>query len=125
LSGPRIIKKIETFDQAVKTERNVESGYDKVINEHIACWIAVEQDIVESYTQLLATTDDQKIRDVLGDIVKDSRPHAQMLRTVSDTFNKIMLDEERHAKLIQKLAQETGRAQNSSFDARQTGLGSH
>lgn len=109
MSRPRIIKKIETFDQAVKAERDVESGYDRVIDEHIAYWIAVEEDIVESYTQLIAGTDDPKVKEVLSTIVEDSRRHAQMLRAMSETFNKIILDEERHAKLIQELAREAGK----------------
>ena len=44
LSRPRVIKQIETFDDAVKAERDVESGYDRVIDEHITYWIAVEEE---------------------------------------------------------------------------------
>jgi len=106
LSRPRVIKQIETFDDAVKAERDVESGYDRVIDEHITYWIAVEEDIVDSYSNLIAKTENPKIRTILSDIVADSRRHAEMLRSVAETFRKIMLDEEKHARLIQQLAQE-------------------
>jgi rubrerythrin len=106
LSRPRVIKQIETFDDAVKAERDVESGYDRVIDEHITYWIAVEEDIVDSYSKLIAKTENPKIRTTLSHIVADSRRHAEMLRSVAETFRKIMLDEEKHARLIQQLAEE-------------------
>jgi len=90
----------------VKVERDVESGYDRVIDEHITYWIAVEEDIVDSYSKLIAKTENPKIRTILSDIVADSRRHAEMLRSVAETFRKIMLDEEKHARLIQQLAEE-------------------
>jgi uncharacterized membrane-anchored protein YjiN (DUF445 family) len=106
LSRPRVIEPVETFEDAVKVERDVESGYDRVIDEHIAYWIAVEEDIVDSYSALVTKTDNQKIRTTLERIVADSRRHAEMLRTVAETFRKIMLDEEKHARLIQQLVEE-------------------
>jgi len=106
LSRPRVIKQIETFDDAVKAEHDVESGYDRVIDEHITYWIAVEEDIVDSYSKLIAKTEKPKIRTILSDIIADSRRHAEMLRSVAETFRKIMLDEEKHARLIQQLAEE-------------------
>jgi rubrerythrin len=109
LSRPRVIKEIETFDEAVKVEGDVESGYDRVIDEHITYWIAVEEDIVESYTKLISKTENPKIRTTLEHIVADSRRHAEMLRSVAETFRKIMLDEEKHARLIRQLADEAHR----------------
>jgi bacterioferritin (cytochrome b1) len=106
LSRPGVIKQIETFDDAVKAEHDVESGYDRVIDEHITYWIAVEEDIVDSYSKLVAKTENPKIRTILSDIVADSRRHAEMLRSAAETFRKIMLDEEKHARLIQQLAEE-------------------
>ena len=106
MNRPRVIKQIETFDDAVKAERDVESGYDRVIDEHITYWIAVEEDIVDSYSKLIAKTENPKIRTILSDIVADSRRHAEMLGSVAETLRKIMLDEEKHARLVQQLAEE-------------------
>jgi rubrerythrin len=100
----RIIKDIETLDQAVKAEKDVESGYHGVIEENISYWLAVEQDIIESYTKLAYRSEDKKVKSTLTKIVEDSKNHIRMLTSIRKTFDKIMADEERHAKLLQELA---------------------
>jgi rubrerythrin len=99
----RIIKDIETVDQAVKAEKDVEAGYHGVIEENISYWLAVEEDIVESYTKLLQQTNNEKIKSTLTQIVEDSRNHVRMLTTIKQTFNKIMTDEQKHARLLEGL----------------------
>jgi len=100
----RIIKDIETLDQAVKAEKDVESGYHGVIDENISYWLAVEQDIIDSYTKLANQSEDKKAKSTLIKIVEDSENHIQMLTSMRKTFDKIMEDEDRHAKLLQELA---------------------
>ena len=100
----RIIKDIETLDQAVKAEKDVESGYHGVIEENISYWLAVEQDIIDSYTKLANQSEDKKVKSTLTKIVEDSENHIQMLTSMRKTFDKIMEDEDRHAKLLQELA---------------------
>jgi rubrerythrin len=100
----RIIKDIETLDQAVKAEKDVESGYHGVIDENISYWLAVEQDIVDSYTKLANQSEDKKAKSTLTKIVEDSENHIRMLTSIRKTFDKIMEDEHRHAKLLEELA---------------------
>jgi len=100
----RIIKDIETLDQAVKAEKDVESGYHGVIDENVSYWLAVEQDIIDSYTKLANQSEDKKVKSTLTGIVEDSKNHILMLTSIRKTFDKIMADEERHAKLLQELA---------------------
>jgi len=102
----RVIRDIETVEQAVKAEKDVESGYHGVIEENITYWLAVEEDIVDSYTRLLEQTQNEKIRETLTAIIEDSKKHAQMLAQIRDSFSKILSDEQRHAKLLQGLADE-------------------
>jgi rubrerythrin len=102
----RIIKDIETVDQAVKAEKDVESGYHGVIDENIAYWLAVEEDIVESYTKLLSSTDNKKIKTTLTRIIEDSKNHIRMLTSIKKSFAKIMSDEQRHAELLESLREE-------------------
>ena len=61
---------------------------------------------MDSYSKLIAKTENPKIRTILSDIVADSRRHAEMLGSVAETLRKIMLDEEKHARLVQQLAEE-------------------
>lgn len=101
----RIIRDIETVDQAVKAEKDVESGYHGVIEENLAYWLAVEEDIVESYTKLARQTTNRKIKSTLAKIIEDSKDHIRMLTSIRRSFTKIMNDEQRHTKLLQELSE--------------------
>lgn len=100
----RIIKDVETLDQAVKAEKDVESGYHGVIDENISYWLAVEEDIVESYTKLAQKSRNRKIKTTLNKIIADSKNHIRMLTSIRKAFSKIMADEHRHAAMLQELA---------------------
>ena len=102
----RIIKDIQTVDQAVKAEKDVEIGYHGVIDENIAYWLAVEEDIIESYTKLLKQTDNKKIKTTLTRIIGDSENHVRILTSIKKSFTKIMNDEQRHAQLLESLREE-------------------
>lgn len=100
----RIIRDIDTMDQAVKAEKDVESGYHGIIDENLSYWLAVEQDIIDSYTKLLKQSEDKKVKSTLTQIIGDSKNHIRMLSSIRKTFDKIMEDEQRHATLLQALA---------------------
>jgi len=102
----RIIRDIETVDQAIKAEKDVEIGYHGVIDENIAYWLAVEEDIVESYTKLVKETDNKKIKTTLSRIIEDSKNHIRILTSIKKSFTKIMSDEQRHAELLESLREE-------------------
>jgi rubrerythrin len=102
----RIIKDIETLDQAVKAEKDVEIGYHGVIEENLTHWLAVEEDIIDSYTKLASQSDNKKIKTTLTKIVEDSKKHVRILTSIQKSFTTIMTDEQRHAKLLQDLADE-------------------
>ena len=102
----RIIKDIETVDQAIKAEKDVEIGYHGVIDENIAYWLAVEEDIVESYTKLLKQSDNKRIKTTLTRIIEDSKNHIRILTSIKKSFTKIMSDEQRHAALLESLREE-------------------
>lgn len=56
----RILVDIETVEQARKIEETVKSGYLEATIEHLLQWIAVEEDIISSYTQLSAGKGDSR-----------------------------------------------------------------
>jgi len=102
----RIIIDIETVDQAVKAEKDVETGYHGVIEENLNYWLAVEEDIIESYTKLVKQTENKKIKTTLAGIIKDSENHIRILASIRKSFTKIMRDEQRHAKLLEDLRED-------------------
>jgi rubrerythrin len=99
----RIIQDIGTVDQAIKAEKDVETGYHGVIEENLAYWLAVEEDIIDSYTKLAKQTDSKKIKATLSKITEDSRNHVRILTSIRKSFTKIMNDEQRHAKMLEEL----------------------
>lgn len=101
----RIIQDIETVEQAVKAEKDVESGYHGVIEENISYWLAVEEDIVDSYTKLAKKSRSRRIKNTLSKIIQDSKNHIRTLTSIRKSFNKIMADEQRHAKMLQELSE--------------------
>jgi rubrerythrin len=102
----RIIQDIETVEQAIKAEKDVEVGYHNAIEEHVLLWLATEEDIIESYTQLIKKTESKKIKTNLGRIIDDSKKHILMLTSIRKSFDKIASDEHRHAKMLEDLADE-------------------
>lgn len=53
MSRQRILVDIETVEQARKIEETVKSGYLEATIEHLIQWIAVEEDLISSYNQLV------------------------------------------------------------------------
>jgi len=102
----RIISDIQTIDQAIRAEMDVELGYHSVIDENIAYWLAVEEDIIESYNKLIKQTSNKKIKTVLTRIIGDSENHVRILTSIKKSFTKIMTDEKRHAELLESLRDE-------------------
>lgn len=97
----RVIKDIESLDQAIKAEKDVESGYHGTIEENINYWMAVEEDIVESYTKLVGQVSNQEVKRILTLIIEDSVKHGRMLGQISGMLKEIMKDEDKHARLLE------------------------
>ncbi len=116
MSRTRVIKDIESLDQAIKAEQDVESGYHSVIDENLSYWMAVEEDVIESYTKLIEKSGSPEMRKTLEKIVDDSRKHRRMLDEVSKMLREIVSDEEKHAKMLTNLKKhmEESKAQNPS-----------
>jgi hypothetical protein len=107
MTKKRIIKDIETFDDAIKAEKYVEAGYDQVIEGYLAYWIAVEGDMIDSYTKLAKKSRSETVRSTLNRIIKDSKRHALMLTSMQKSFNTILGDERVHVAMLRKLARKT------------------
>jgi bacterioferritin (cytochrome b1) len=96
----RVIKDIESLDQAIKAEQDVEAGFHSVIDENISYWMAVEEDVIASYTKLVQKIDNAGVRRTLEHLIGDSKRHRETLEKVSVMLREIMKDEEEHAKML-------------------------
>ena len=102
----RVIREIETVEEAIKAEKDVEVGYHNAIEEHILLWLATEEDIIESYSKLTKNSESRKIKTTLTKIIEDSKNHILMLTSIRKSFDKIASDEHRHAKMLEDLRAE-------------------
>jgi Ni/Fe-hydrogenase 1 B-type cytochrome subunit len=75
----RIITDIESLDQAIKVEKDVQSAYHAIIEENISYWWAIEEDVIDSYTNMINKTDREEVRSTLFRIIEDSRNHIEAL----------------------------------------------
>ncbi len=93
---------VRNLDQALKVEKDVASAYGEMIKENISYWLAVEQDLIDSYSTMIGQARDLTIRDALASIVEDSRGHVEVLESMMESFSKMIRDEERHAKTLER-----------------------
>ena len=110
----RIVKDIETLQQALKLEEDVKQGYYTVVEENISYWLGVEEDIVDSYIKLLERTDNEKIKSTLAQIVEDSKNHMRILRSTRESLGRIVSDGHRHTNLLRELCEEFPRSELES-----------
>ncbi|HEY4657634.1 MAG TPA: hypothetical protein VIH34_04030 [Candidatus Bathyarchaeia archaeon] len=103
MSRTRVIKDIENLDQAIKAEQDVESGYHSVIDENLTYWMAVEEDVIDSYTKLIEASQSTEMKRTLEQIIDDSRKHRRILEQVSGMLRDIVTDEEKHARMLTNL----------------------
>ena len=102
----RIVPDIESLDQAIKVETDVFSGYQRVIEENVSYWIAVEEDIIDSYTKMADRSQNIKERTTLNKLVEDSKEQIEVLRSIRESFRKIAAEEIRHGQMLEELAKE-------------------
>lgn len=102
----RVIRDIQTVDEAIKAEKDVEVGYHNAIEENVLLWLATEEDIIESYTKFVKDSESTKIKTTLTKIIEDSKNHIRILTSIRKSFDKIASDEHRHAKMLEELRTE-------------------
>jgi len=114
VSRARVIKDIENLDQAIKAEQDVESGYHSVIDENLTYWMAVEEDVIDSYTKLIEASQSTEMKGTLQQIVEDSKRHRRILGQVSSMLREIVTDEQKHAKMLTNLKTHLEKSQGRS-----------
>jgi rubrerythrin len=102
----RIVPVIENIDEAIKVETDVFSGYQRVIEENVSYWMAVEEDIVDSYTKMADRSENVKQRTTFNKLAEDSKEQIEVLRSIRESFRKIAAEEIRHGQMLQELAKE-------------------
>ena len=103
----RIIRDIEGLEQATKVEETVNTGYCDTIKDNLAHWIAVEEDIVDSYSRMAAEAGDRYGKRLEG-LVADSKETLSTLKGLMDSFESLSQRRASRIQAIRELAKSTG-----------------
>lgn len=98
---------IETLGQALKVEQTIRTGYCDPIAENILQWIAVEEDLANSYQKLSAKSSNQELAKALKELEEESRSNITLLRPMLKSAEEFGEARIRREKLIERLMQST------------------
>lgn len=107
MSRERVIVEIETLGQALKVEQTIRTGYCDPIAENILQWIAVEEDLANSYQKLSAKFSNQELAKALKELEEESRSNITLLRSLLKSAEEFGEARIRREKLIERLMQST------------------
>jgi rubrerythrin len=77
-----------------------------VIEENVSYMIAVEEDIVDSYTKMADRSENIKQRTTFNKLIEDSKEQIEVLKSIRESFRKIAAEEMRHGQMLEELAKE-------------------
>lgn len=95
----RVIKEINSIDQALKIEENVVKGYYTSILEIINEWINVEEDIMNSYERFNNPN--------INNLIEDSKNTINILNRILNEINSLVEIRNQRVRLLYELKQTT------------------
>jgi rubrerythrin len=97
LTRERVIVDVEDLEQAAKIEETVYTGYCEAIKDSLVHWIAVEEDIIESYRRLSKRIE-PKISGRLEDLAAESTNNLTTLREILKSLE--VLGQQRKSRMM-------------------------
>jgi len=73
MTRTRLLKEINSIEDAKKVEETVKTGYTETAIENLAYWAAAEEDLAESYGQIAEDSKNQTTRDAFIRLQEDSK----------------------------------------------------
>ncbi len=107
MSRERVIVEIETLEQALKIEQTIRTGYCDPIAENILQWIAVEEDLVNSYQRISEKSKTQELKKALNLLEEESQSNVTLLHSLLKSFEELGEARIRRERLIEHLIQST------------------
>lgn len=99
LKRERVIIDIKTLEDAAKVEETVKTGYCDTVKDNLNTWIAVEEDIMDSYGNLSKETGPKSAR-ALQEFAAESKETVKTLRELLKSFEELG---QHRASRIQKI----------------------
>jgi len=89
LTRERVIVEIESLGQALKVEQTIRTGYCDPISENILQWIAVEEDLANSYRKIAGKSDNLELKKVLSELEQESMETESKLQTLLKNMEEL------------------------------------
>jgi ABC-type transporter Mla subunit MlaD len=102
LKRERVIIDIKTLDDAAKVEETVKTGYCDTIKDNLNVWIAVEEDIIDSYGSLSKKVGPKSDR-ALQEFATESKETLNKLRELLKSFEALGQQRENRVQKIRDL----------------------
>lgn len=106
MNRDRVIVDFDTLGEALKVEETIKTGYCDTISENLLQWIAVEEDLAESYDKMVQQTHGE-LKRALADLESESRSNIALLQTTLSTTERLGEARGKRKELIEKLIQKT------------------
>lgn len=97
----RLIEEIDSFEQAKRVEETVKTGYAEVTQENIIQWMAVEEDLMNSYEKLARTLKETGQRELAERLQRES---AGNLVALAELLQKVESLDAQRIKRIESVA---------------------
>jgi len=100
----RILVDINTMEQAERVEESIRTGYVEAIIENLVNWIAVEEDLAESYEKFSNSLTSAKERETANKLLVLSSSDADILRMKLGEFEGFENEHKKRIQLVKKLS---------------------
>jgi len=88
MTRTRLLKEINSTEDARKVEETVKTGYAETTIENLTHWLAAEEDLVDSYGHLADSTDDAKKKTAFRKLQAESKANiarlAELLKSLEE-----------------------------------------
>jgi hypothetical protein len=89
MTRTRLLKEINSTEDARKVEETVKTGYSETSIENMTHWLAAEEDLVDSYGQLADSSDDAKKKNAFKKLQAESKANLALLTDLQKTLEKL------------------------------------
>jgi rubrerythrin len=104
MSRERVIVEIQNLDQALKVEETIKTGYCDPIAENLLAWMAVEEDLSDSYDKLSAESPSKEVKETIAALSKESKNNVKLLQEFLDTVEEFGAARDRRRAALERLA---------------------
>jgi hypothetical protein len=103
MNRERVIVDIDSLGQALKVEQTIRTGYCEPIAENILQWIAVEEDLANSYHKIVDKSENPELKKALIELEEESRRNTELLHSLLKSDENLREARLQREKLVEHL----------------------